>query len=282
MSWQATAGCREENPEIFYPHAQDYHAATKAVAICKKCPVIDECAQKADELERDSTSTRDLWGIWGGETPIDRAIRRGHLAKPPADPNRYNYASNQPCWGCNRPMRPKYARIETPGTVRYEGQGLCNTCFKTLAVPRCSHCREMMRPVGTRPETFPVAKDPAGGGLCQECVSLRQPDGRFLCRACKRTLHTYGGKGYHIRCRPGQKKTQPNPPTRATNQTVKTRKDTKKNTTTTKEPDALNQLDQIRQLIDPTKAIPGSTAHKILQILDEETTKTNQPERKQS
>lgn len=208
MSWQATAGCREENPEIFYPHAQDYHAATKAVAICKKCPVIDECAQKADELERDSTSTRDLWGIWGGETPIDRAIRRGHLAKPPADPNRYNYASNQPCWGCNRPMRPKYARIETPGTVRYEGQGLCNTCFKTLAVPRCSHCREMMRPVGTRPETFPVAKDPAGGGLCQECVSLRQPDGRFLCRACKRTLHTYGGKGYHIRCRPQSKKTR--------------------------------------------------------------------------
>lgn len=47
-------------------------------------------------------------------------------------------------------------------------------------------------------------------------------------------------------------------------------------------PDTLNRLDRIRALIDPTKATPGSTAHKILQILDEETTKTNQPERKQS
>lgn len=33
-------------------------------------------------------------------------------------------------------------------------------------------------------------------------------------------------------------------------------------------PDALNRLNQIRALIDPTKATPGSTAHKILQTLN--------------
>lgn len=221
MNWQDRAACIKEDPELFYPDARDYQAITKAIALCRTCPVVSECAQKADDLEHDSTSTYEYWGIWGGEIPIERAIRRGHLAKPPADPNRYTFAPNQPCWGCDRPMRPE----------RYEGQGLCNTCYKSLAVPICSHCREMVRPVGTSPKTFPVAKDPAGGGLCQECASLRRPDGRFRCRGCKRTLRTYGGGGYHIRCRPGQKKTND-----ASSQTVKTHKNTKKNTTTTKEP----------------------------------------------
>lgn len=205
MSWQDQAQCLED-PELFYPHGRDFHSAAKAVAICKKCPVIDACAQRAEELERDLTAMRDLWGIWGGEAPVDRAIRRGLVARPPADPSRYDFSPDQPCWSCGKLMRHCRAHSEDSGTVRYAGQGLCYTCHKTLAVPRCSHCREMVRPAGTRPESFPAAKEPGGGGLCQECVSLRQPDGRFLCRACNRILRTYGGRGYHIKCRPRSRK----------------------------------------------------------------------------
>ncbi|MEU9792929.1 WhiB family transcriptional regulator [Streptomyces sparsogenes] len=73
-SWQRHAVCRDEDPELFFPagnngpaHAQ----AEEARAVCRRCPVMQLCAEWA--LER-----RIHEGVWGG---LIEAERRAILRK---------------------------------------------------------------------------------------------------------------------------------------------------------------------------------------------------------
>lgn len=66
--WRMRAVCRTEDPELFWPVGTSGPAlaqAMKAKAVCKRCPVMNECYQWGVE-------TRMGEGVWGGTTEEDR------------------------------------------------------------------------------------------------------------------------------------------------------------------------------------------------------------------
>jgi hypothetical protein len=66
--WTALARCAETDPEIFFPPKGD--PATTARAICRQCPVREDCLGYALDAEEE-------YGIWGGRDPDERrALRR--------------------------------------------------------------------------------------------------------------------------------------------------------------------------------------------------------------
>lgn len=74
LDWTASALCAQADPDAWYPDADDIGTRETAKAICRRCPVINECRDLADELEGISLHT--LHGIWGGEPPSQRRRRR--------------------------------------------------------------------------------------------------------------------------------------------------------------------------------------------------------------
>ena len=72
--WWVLAACDGQEPEIFFPLSpQDVRAKEKAVAICAKCQVREQCLTTA-------MADRSLVGIWGGTDELDRARLREHTA----------------------------------------------------------------------------------------------------------------------------------------------------------------------------------------------------------
>ncbi|MGE5696241.1 MAG: WhiB family transcriptional regulator [Candidatus Sericytochromatia bacterium] len=69
QAWVARARCRFTDPdELFAPGA----AQRKAAAICRHCPVIQECAV-------DALDNRVEFGVWGGMTERQRrALLKQH------------------------------------------------------------------------------------------------------------------------------------------------------------------------------------------------------------
>ena len=65
-AWHALARCRGADPNLFFPETKA-HPAT-AVALCRVCPVIAECAAHADAVP-------ERYGIWAGKG--SRARERG-------------------------------------------------------------------------------------------------------------------------------------------------------------------------------------------------------------
>lgn len=52
--WLERALCKDHDPELFYPLPGERHRAREAMAICKRCPVITDCAQNTlDRNESD-------------------------------------------------------------------------------------------------------------------------------------------------------------------------------------------------------------------------------------
>ena len=71
--WRAQAACRGKDPELFFP-VGNTGAALKQIeeakAVCRTCPVIDQCLKWALDTNQDS-------GIWGGLTEDERrALKR--------------------------------------------------------------------------------------------------------------------------------------------------------------------------------------------------------------
>lgn len=67
--WQTDAGCLDHDPELFFAK-EDTDGAAEALAICKACPVVDDCLEFA-------LDTRQDYGVWGGMTENNRmALRR--------------------------------------------------------------------------------------------------------------------------------------------------------------------------------------------------------------
>jgi hypothetical protein len=63
--WRQQAKCRDADPDMFFPEPSDAATAVAAVAVCRSCPVTEQCL--ADALH---TGERD--GIRGGLTPRQR------------------------------------------------------------------------------------------------------------------------------------------------------------------------------------------------------------------
>jgi WhiB family redox-sensing transcriptional regulator len=78
MDWRHRALCRDEDPELFFPIGNTGPAIVQleqAKAVCRRCPVTDECLSWALESGQDA-------GIWGGMGEDERRAlkRRGARA----------------------------------------------------------------------------------------------------------------------------------------------------------------------------------------------------------
>ena len=68
MDWRHEAACRDEDPELFFPIGNTGPALVQieeAKAVCRVCPVIDECLKWALETGQES-------GVWGGLSEDER------------------------------------------------------------------------------------------------------------------------------------------------------------------------------------------------------------------
>ena len=66
MSWQDLAACKGQPTNLFFPGSGQ--SDEKAKAICKGCPVRQECLNYSLKYE----STRPRFGVYGGLTASDR------------------------------------------------------------------------------------------------------------------------------------------------------------------------------------------------------------------
>lgn len=74
--WRDRALCRDGDPELFFPTGTAGPALVQieqARAVCRHCPVIDECLHWALSTGQDA-------GIWGGLTVEERRALRGRAA----------------------------------------------------------------------------------------------------------------------------------------------------------------------------------------------------------
>lgn len=69
MAWAGFGSCVGVDPDIFFPERGD--DTSRARAVCRVCPVRDECLSWALE-------SRQCFGIWGGMTPSQRRRLRRH------------------------------------------------------------------------------------------------------------------------------------------------------------------------------------------------------------
>lgn len=75
--WRERAACRHEDPELFFPVGTTGPALDqieRAKAICRRCPVMEQCLATALADGEDA-------GIWGGLTPDERRRLRRALAR---------------------------------------------------------------------------------------------------------------------------------------------------------------------------------------------------------
>ncbi|WP_328903957.1 WhiB family transcriptional regulator [Streptomyces sp. NBC_00441] len=72
-NWRMHAACRDEDPDLFFPIGSTGPAlvqAEEAKAVCRRCPVQEECLRWALENNQDA-------GVWGGLGENERrALKR--------------------------------------------------------------------------------------------------------------------------------------------------------------------------------------------------------------
>jgi WhiB family redox-sensing transcriptional regulator len=82
MDWRHRAICRDEDPELFFPIGNTGPALLQieqAKAVCRRCPVIQDCLAWALESGQDA-------GVWGGLSEDERRAlkRRNARARRPS------------------------------------------------------------------------------------------------------------------------------------------------------------------------------------------------------
>ncbi|MFG3429579.1 WhiB family transcriptional regulator [Streptomyces californicus] len=77
MDFRHRALCREEDPDLFFPIGSTGPALLQieeAKAVCRRCPVMDQCLQWALENRQDS-------GVWGGLNEDERRSLKRRTAR---------------------------------------------------------------------------------------------------------------------------------------------------------------------------------------------------------
>jgi WhiB family redox-sensing transcriptional regulator len=77
MDWRHNAVCREEDPELFFPIGNTGPSLLQieeAKAVCRRCPVLDQCLQWAFESGQDH-------GVWGGLSEDERRAMKRRAAR---------------------------------------------------------------------------------------------------------------------------------------------------------------------------------------------------------
>ncbi|GGV51279.1 WhiB family transcriptional regulator [Streptomyces spectabilis] len=75
--WRHYAVCREEDPELFFPIGSTGPALLQideAKAVCRRCPVIEQCLRWALESGQQH-------GVWGGLSEDDRHNLKRRVAR---------------------------------------------------------------------------------------------------------------------------------------------------------------------------------------------------------
>lgn len=78
MDWRHRAACRNEDPELFFPIGTSGPALLQieeAKAVCRRCPVSEQCLEWAIESGQDS-------GVWGGMSEDERRALKRRGAQP--------------------------------------------------------------------------------------------------------------------------------------------------------------------------------------------------------
>ena len=73
VSWMVDAACAHSSVDRFYPEQPHFEDAR---AVCRQCPVIDECLEYA-------LAVPELHGVWGGCSPLERVEIRRARERPP-------------------------------------------------------------------------------------------------------------------------------------------------------------------------------------------------------
>lgn len=98
--WRATAACRTENPERWFPKPGNLAAVTDAKSTCFGCSVMYQCAQRA-LVDREDT------GVWGGLSEGQRTtIRKKYRVHQLQDLRTVRKAVNQA-------LQPELNPVET-------------------------------------------------------------------------------------------------------------------------------------------------------------------------
>ena len=71
--WIDQAGCRNLDPETFFPEPSDKPAVLAATLVCSECPVRPQC---------ETHYIDERYGIFGGRTPKEREDIRFGLKRP--------------------------------------------------------------------------------------------------------------------------------------------------------------------------------------------------------
>lgn len=113
-TWQDNATCAH--------HAADWHSEAVGVVayakqVCATCPVLTECRDWCDAIERDRSRSMNF-GVYGGETPDDRHARR--LAEG---------STYERCRGGHR-RTPENTQLRT------DGKRQCRECVRAAAARR--------------------------------------------------------------------------------------------------------------------------------------------------
>ncbi|MCZ4096734.1 WhiB family transcriptional regulator [Streptomyces sp. So13.3] len=77
MNWRHRAACRAEDPELFFPVGSSGPALLQiqqAKAVCRRCPVREECLSWALEAGQDA-------GVWGGLSEDERRAAKRRAAR---------------------------------------------------------------------------------------------------------------------------------------------------------------------------------------------------------
>ncbi|MBO4258916.1 WhiB family transcriptional regulator [Streptomyces griseorubiginosus] len=77
MDWRFRAACSEADPELFFPVGNSGPALLQmeqARAVCRVCPVTEECQQWALDSGQDT-------GVWGGLTEEERRALKRRAAR---------------------------------------------------------------------------------------------------------------------------------------------------------------------------------------------------------
>ncbi|MDO4910249.1 MAG: WhiB family transcriptional regulator [Corynebacterium sp.] len=70
MDWRHQAGCRDSDPELFFPVGNSGPALQQIAAaklVCNSCPVTTECLDWALSTGQDA-------GVWGGMSEEERRV----------------------------------------------------------------------------------------------------------------------------------------------------------------------------------------------------------------
>lgn len=164
--------CAQADPEAWFPRPG---VPNFARAICRACPALDQCREWIDQHE---TTHRMEDGIWAGEAPQRRVLRR-----------RLERLGVTACVSCDRPMRPARTSLdEYPDTIMYGASGKCRTCldrerrarrratYRRNAIASWSnrHCTECGRPVRDRrisASEMPGTIVAGSHGRCSTCTT---------------------------------------------------------------------------------------------------------------